>query len=433
VQISDEELRKEFDSLKPENRAAGVRVQQIVLKVATKELETEVLNKATELVAGIRGEDLKATEEKFAELARGRSEDPATAKQGGWLPRPVKKDPNKTGDIYQNAVDMPPGQVSDPFFDKGSSAYYIFRRGDQVDKTFEEAKQEMLVSLRNRRGYAAAAQLAQRVAERLKETKNHEQVAREFAAEANMSPAEMVRETGFVKPGDEVKDIGSSPQFEEAIAPLTNAQDVGDRVSIRDGFAVPMLLEKREPRVPELSEVREEVAEKVKAEKSKAQVEQAARELAAASSPDELKAVADRLGIRAQEAKEYTLGTPLGVAGTSGAADEAIYALRSGGVTKTPIKVGETYVVVAVKNRTDADLAKFGAERDKLMQDALEERRMQVYDDYMTSVRARLEREGEINVYEDVLAKLAASEVPPVAAPRAPRGGTSAPVPVVPE
>jgi hypothetical protein len=89
--------------------------------------------------------------------------------------------------------------------------------------------------------------------------------------------------------------------------------------------------------------------------------------------------------------------------------------------------------VAAARERTDADLAKFGAERDKLVGDALEERRMQVFDDYMTAVRARLEREGDIKVYDDVLAKVSALEEPNVAAPRSPLGGASAPVPVIPE
>jgi hypothetical protein len=41
------------------------------------------------------------------------------------------------------------------------------RRGESVPKTFEEAKQELLVSLRNRRGYAVAAKLAERAQSRL--------------------------------------------------------------------------------------------------------------------------------------------------------------------------------------------------------------------------------------------------------------------------
>src|SRR3712207_7386171 len=31
----------------------------------------------------------------FAEQARGNSEDPATAQGGGWLPNPVKRNPNR--------------------------------------------------------------------------------------------------------------------------------------------------------------------------------------------------------------------------------------------------------------------------------------------------------------------------------------------------
>src|SRR3712207_430693 len=88
LNISDEDLRKEYDSLKPENKMAGVRVQQIVLKVARPELDQEVLAKATGLVTQIRKEDLTAGEQEFADLARGNSEDPATAKEGGWLPNP---------------------------------------------------------------------------------------------------------------------------------------------------------------------------------------------------------------------------------------------------------------------------------------------------------------------------------------------------------
>ena len=37
-----------------------------------------------------------------------------------------------------------------------------------------------------------------------------------------MSAAEMVRETGYVKPGDDVPNIGVSPQFEDGIRNLEN-------------------------------------------------------------------------------------------------------------------------------------------------------------------------------------------------------------------
>ena len=37
-----------------------------------------------------------------------------------------------------------------------------------------------------------------------------------------MQPGEMVKETGYIKPGDDVPDIVSNQQFEQAIAALNN-------------------------------------------------------------------------------------------------------------------------------------------------------------------------------------------------------------------
>lgn len=420
IQVSDEELRNAYTELKPENKQSGVRVQQIVLRVARPELDQQVLQKATELMNRIRDpQDQTATEEKFAEAARGNSEDPATAKNGGWVSGLVRKNPNKPDDLLQNTLDMKPGQVSDPM--KTGNSYYIFRRGDAVEKTFEEAKVELLVSRRNTRSYAAAAELAARAAARLKETKDFQKVAAEFAPQANMSAGEMVRETPFIKPQDDVPNIGSSPQFEQAIAPLENAGEVGDRVSIKGGFAIPALVEKREPRVPDFAEVRNDVVERVRRERAQSQLEQTARDLAANSnSPDDLKAAAGRLGLKADPLPSYRLGTPLGEGGTSAAADEAINNLKAGEITKTPIKIGDTWVVVGATKRTEADLAEFAKQREQFTQTMLDTSRNQVYEDYIATARARYDRDGEIKIYDDVLDRLAAEE-PPAAAP--PTGG----------
>src|SRR5919107_1761595 len=382
--IPDEDLRKEYEALKPENKMAGVRVQQIVLKVARPELDQEVLGKASAIVARIRKDDLTASEEEFSEQARGNSEDPATAQGGGWLPNPVKRTPNRkpnaagtagnVNDLLQNTLDWKEGQVGDPL--KTGNAYYIFRRGPVVPKTFEDAKQELLVSLRNRRSYAAAQSVAQKAQERLKETHDVAKVAQEFAAEANMSPAEMTKETGFVKPGDDVPDIGSSPQFEEAIKPLEEPNQVGDRVGIKGGFAIPMLAEKRDPRVPEFDEVKDRVAADLKRSRAAEQLEQTARDLASNSaSPDALKAAAEKLGLKAQDEEAFHLGRPLGSAGADPAIDAAVYALKAGETTKTPVKVGDSWVVLGVRKRDDAKAEDFEKRKAELVDRSMNERR----------------------------------------------------------
>ena len=433
LDIPEAELRKEYDSLKPEAKQAGVRVQQIVMKVARPELDQEVLNRATQLVARLRGDDMKATEEEFAELARGNSEDPETAKVGGWLPAPVRKNPAKPSDLLQATLEMQPDEVRDPV--KTGNAYYIFRRGEVVPKTYEEAKKEILVSLRNRRSYTVAQQLAQKAVERLKETKDFQKVAQELAPEANMTAAEMVKETPFVKPGDDVPEIGSSPQFEEAVKSLEEQGQVGDRVGVKNGFAVPMLVEKRDPRIPDFDEVRERVLDSFRNERAGQQLEQTARELAANSaSPDALKAAAAKLGLKAETDEAFRLGRPLGTLGADPSVDEAVYALKAGEVTKNALKVGDSWTVVGVTSRKDADLAEFGKQREQLLERALGERRTQVFDEYVATIRRRLEEAGQIKINKDVLARADdAGETTPTALPRMPSRAPQSPINIPPQ
>ena len=404
VQISDNELREEFQNVKPEYKSAGVKTQQIVLRVAREDLDAEVQKKANELVAKARGQAGTATEEAFAELAKGNSEDAATAKNGGRVAGLVKKSSTNPDDPFQKTLEMEPGQVTDPI--KYKNAYYILRRGESVPKTFEMAKPELLVSARNNRGYKIAQSIATKAQARLKETKDPQKVAQEFAAEANMSPAEMVRETPFVKPGDDVPNIGSSQQFEEGIAPLNNPNDVGERTPVKDGFAIPMLVEKRDPRIPELDEVKDKVLAAVKQEKAKSQLEQTAKDIqASAKTPADLKAAAQKYGLEAKAEANYKIGNPLADLGSSTVLDQPLNNAKAGEMLPSPVFLNENYLVVGVTKRTEADMAQFAKERDTLMETAQNDRKNQVFEDYLASVQQRMKQDGDIKVYTEVLAQ----------------------------
>ena len=47
--------------------------------------------------------------------------------------------------------------------------------------------------------------------------------------------------------------------------------------------------------------------------------------------------------------------------------------------------------------RTEADLAEFAKQRDSLMQTAMTERKNQMFEDYLSSVKTRMEQAGEIH------------------------------------
>jgi parvulin-like peptidyl-prolyl isomerase len=119
--------------------------------------------------------------------------------------------------------------------------------------------------------------------------------------------------------------------------------------------------------------------------------------------------------LKAQDQKAYILGTPLGqgpAASTSEALEEAVYAMNTGDVTKTPVKVGENWLVVGVKNREEANMDDFAKQRDQLVAQMLQQKRSAVFTDYLAATRRKLESDGSIIIYSEALAKADAPEMP---------------------
>lgn len=406
--LSDEDLKAEYDKIPPDKKIKGVEGQEIVLRIPKTEFEAQITEKANTLVAQMRKDGGKISEEAFAEFAKGHSENPATAQKGGKLPGLVKENPNNPNDPYQQLLKMQPGDVADPVNYQGR--IFILRRGNDVPKSFEDAKPEIVVSLRNRRADTVALQLAQRINDRLKEVKDVQKVAEEFAGQANMASKDMIRETGFAKPGDDIPEVGVSQEFEQGIATLENPGDVGERFRIKNGFAIPMLVEKREPRDAEFAEVKDKVAETYKLEQARAKLEEIARQIASgASAPADLAKLAESHGLKSEEQKSYIPGSPLGTgvnAATSKSLEDAIFNLKAGEVTKTPIKAGENWYVIGASKREDANMEDFAKQRDQLFDSMLSQKRSQVFTNYLASVRRQMEAKKDIVIYEDALAKL---------------------------
>lgn len=408
MSIPEADIKTEWDSLTPDKKVAGVLGQEIVIRVAKPELDGVAQSKAAEIVTQLRKDGPTVGEDAFATAAKGQSENPATAQNGGKLSGPVRENPNKSDDPYQRLLKMRPGEISEPINYQGR--YFILRRGDDVPKTFETAKKEIEVSLRNRRAYAVAAELSQKVVDSLKQTKDPAKTAQEFAAQANMSAADMVKETAFVKPGDDVPNIGVSPQFEEGIAPLANVGDVGEKTPIQNGFAAPMLADKKDPRDAEFDEVKAQLIDVVKLEKARAEIEQIAKDIASGSAnAGALAGAATGKGLESKNKKDFVLGSPLGdgpTAGTSEELEDAVYALKAGEVTKTPIKVGDNWYIVGMNKREEADSAEFAKQRSSLMESMLQRKRSSVFADYIVATKLRMEKDGSIKIYKEAIDKI---------------------------
>jgi parvulin-like peptidyl-prolyl isomerase len=367
------------------------------------------LAKANQIAEDLMKDGGTVSEEKFAQVAKGQSERPVTAQNGGkvaGLVRPAV-DPTKQDDPYQRVLNMKEGEITEPL--KYGSNYYVLRRGQAPLKTFEDAKKELEVSLRNRKAYTINAELAGKVAEALKKEKDVKKVAEQFASQANMSVDNMIRETSYVKPGDEVENIGVSQDFEQGIASLEKQNDVGDKIPIPNGFAIPMLVDKKAPRDAMFDEVKEQVAEAYKADQARNRIEQIAKAIADnAASAGDLSSAATGQKLKALEAKDFVLGSPLGEgpsATTNEALEDAIFNLKKGEVTK-PIKIGDNWYVVGVNEREEADIDDFAKEREQMVQQLLTQKQNRIFSDYLGAVRQEMETKGKIKIFKDAIAKI---------------------------
>lgn len=410
--ITDAELRAEYDNLAPDKKIAGVLGQEIVLRVPKPEMDGSILSKANDLLQRLKGDGETVSEQAFADMAKGHSENPASAPTGGKLRGPVRENPSKPDDPYQRLLRMKPGEVSEPI--SYQSRYFILRRGEEVPKSFEEAKKELEVSLRNRKAYSVAAELAQKISDALKVSKDIQKTAQQFAAQTNMGVADMIKETGYVKPGDDVPNIGTSPQFEDGIQPLEAINDVGDKTPIQNGFAIPMLADRKEPRDAEFDEVKAQITDLFKLQKARTQLDEIANAIASGSTNvATLTTAAAAKGLKVKEQKNFILGSPLGegpTAATNEALEDAIYGMKVGDITKSPMRIGDNLVIVGVTKREEANTADFAKQRSSLMEQMLSKKRGAVFADYLAATRKKLEDAGSIKIYKDALAKLDAPE-----------------------
>ncbi len=413
IPISDEELRKEYD---PNKQVNSIRVSQIVLKVLTPKDEDKTLQKANELVARARGKE-GAPAEDFAALARGNSQDTATAAKGGDL-GVVERSDVKPGDAVDAAFTLGVGEVSDPV--RRGNAFYIFKVAERTVKTFEEAQPSLLAIARNRLSYAKASQLADEAVSLLSRTRDFDETAKAIAAKLNLAPEDVKRETPFFAPGDDVPEIGSNPSFEEKTSALTEPNEVGEKVGVRGGFAIPQLVELKKPSDPTLDEARDKVIVKVKQEKALQRAYDRARELiAAAKNAAGLKAAAEAMKLKVEEISDFNDTAYLDNKSFPAAFPNA-EKVKVGELIPMPLyaarNAAPTVAVAAVKARKDADLTKFAEQRKQIFDRLRGDRANNLFETHIDGVKARMKESGQLRVdralAERVVVAAAANELP---------------------
>ena len=434
LQVTDDELRQNFH---PERAIKEVRVSQIVLnvpqgtdpaapKVPTSQKPTrtkeEVSTLAADLNQRIRGEGGKPAED-FAALARQYSDEQSGKNGGdiGW----VNKDALKPNSPLLNVFNLAEGEVSQPIASEKNDKLFIFKVTERRLPTFEQSREQLTKEARVEKGYSRAVVISGEAAQRLKETKNLDAALAEINAKHGNQVA-LIRETPFFAPTDSLENLGAASEFQQAVFALRETGDVTDRVTVNNGFAVAQLVDKREPHDATFEEVRTKVEDSYRTEKAKEIAAERARQLAAAATPEALSSQAASMGLKAEERSGWTPGNDAQLGPLTSEADLAkVQKLNTGVVPREPIKVSgsDSYLVAAVVNRSDPDMGEaFQKEKKAIYERLLDTKRNTIYMSYMAAVQKRLKDEGEIEIYNDVLASEFGSTPPPGTIPT-PGGG----------
>jgi peptidyl-prolyl cis-trans isomerase D len=446
IQVSDDELKKEFN---PESNIQQVRVSQIVVNVPAKapaaktgdakkdaaaqaapptpNPQDEVIAKKVEDIYNrAKGVEGKPPED-FSKLASQYSEDAKSKATGGDIGYVKKQDKRETDDPLNRVFAMNKDEVSSPV--RKGDKFYILKVTDKKLPTFEESRAELLKTVRDQKAYSKAVEVAKEVEQRLKEVKNVDSVAAEMNTKYS-APIAIIKETPFFTQGEDIPELGAASALDTALFNLKAQGEVTEWVNVDKGFAVAQLTEKRDPHDPSFEEAKTKVENRYRTDKAKDMAAEQARKIAQAANPDAMKAVADAAGIKVDERAGITASDSIGVLVAEGSR-EPIYKLKAGEVLRDPIKApdSDTYVVVAVAERKDADMGEaFTKAKKGIEEKLLQEKRENLFTAHLATSQKNLKDQGKITIYQAVIDNLIAASptinepgVP--GAPGAPGGG----------
>jgi peptidyl-prolyl cis-trans isomerase D len=407
MDIPQDELRAYYDANQDEfRREEEVQARHILLRTGEERTVEEARAELEALERRIEGG------EDFAAIAREVSEDPGSGAQGGDLGYFGRG--RMVPEFEEAAFAAETGELVGPVVSSfGVHLLEVTDRRPEGTTSFEEARE----SIRNR---LASDRLEERAAER----------ARELLAELEDVPeGELRQRMEALAEGDDVvrfetsapfganamvPGLGRSPELDAMLATMDEG-DLGDGVATTPrGPAVVRLAERREPRVPELSEVedqvRREVETELRQERAAARLEEIRRGIGASDVAAGLSAAAAELGVELVDAPELGgTGTVQGL-GFVPAVNEAALGAEQGDLVG-PVETPQGPVLFEVTEREGFDAEELASQSEEIRGRLVQER----FDRLLSSlILERKRQEGGIRPSRQLQEQLGGGAVGPV-------------------
>lgn len=316
----------------------------------------------------------------FAELARKYSEDDASAKNGGDLDYFGKG--KMVPEFEQVAFAMTPGQISDLV--KTQYGYHIIKLTDKkpaTTKTLQEVRQQIVDQLGYERAQAQAADLAQSLEKQISRPADLDKTAKANGL--------AVQESGFFSRDEPIMGLGAAPEAATRAFEMKQGE-VSGALRVGRGYAFETVVDRKDPYIPKLDEVKDRVREDVVKMRARDMAKQKAADLAAKlKGAADFEKVAKAAGVEAKTTELLTQDQPIPDVGQAAAVEAAAFSLPVGAVSDA-IATDNGAAIVKVVEKKDVTPAEYASAREQFRQDLLTDRRNRFFSAYMVKAKQKM-------------------------------------------
>lgn len=398
AQITHDDLQAYYNQHRDEYRTAEqAKVSHILIKTPLPGPDGKVDEKGVAAAQARASDLLKQLKAgaKFEDLAKKYSEDPGSAKEGGslgWIGR------GRTVPEFEKAAfSLPKGQISDLV--KSSYGFHIIRVDDRHDaqmKTLDEVKDQIEPILKQQK----AQQIAQKQADDF-----FQQAKAQGLDAAGSAKGLPVSTSDFFSRKDVVPGLGPAPQVMDAVFAAAE-KSAPEMAATSQGFAVFQLLSVKPPATPTFDEIRGQVEEQFKNERSSVLLSQKVQELSdRAKAGHDLKKAAKELGAT-MKTSDFVLpdGQVPDVGSMTGQASVA-FTMKPGEISG-PINSGANAIVISLLEVQAPPDSDFAAKRDQIRDSLIQEKQKQLMGLFVTNLRDQMVKAGKIKINQEELKTL---------------------------
>lgn len=386
VTVTDREIERNYNENLPSYEIPGqVRASHILLKTAEND-EAQVRQRAEEVLAQVNaGGD-------FAALARQYSED-TTAEQGGDLGffGAGEMVPEFEQAAFSLGVGGTSGLVRSPY---GFHIIKVTERQDAIDRPLDSVRDEIRQTLVREKAVGLMEQAVEQASEYLRSTDNLEGFAQQY---------ELIdtNETSFFGRQDPVPELGGSQELRDLVFELPIG-DVSPPLRQGQGYVFFEAIEEREPHMPALEEIKEQVERDFLQDSAMALARTKADDVAwQLQEAGDASRAAQAAGLELKTADSFYRGTQLPEAGRSPAVQQAAFE-EDVNTFSAPLASPNGYVILRVKERTGFDAEGFASQKDSFTEQVLAQKRQLFWAAYLQTLQER----SSVQVNRDALRRV---------------------------